>query len=234
MKKIAVFVEGQTEQFFIEQLLEQVAGRKSIAIEKRQAYGGQTTRRKLKLIQATATNSDHKYYAQIVDCGGDNRVKSDVVDNYEGLVKQGFEAIIAVRDVYPEFTDAEIPKLRNGLHYRVKTNPVEVTFILGVMEIETWFISEATHFERMDTSLTVPRIRTELGFDPSADDIQLRACPAEDLHKIYGLAGLAYNKSRNNIQRTVNFLDYASIYMELGSRIPDLGLLNKAIDQFLA
>jgi len=234
MKKFAVFVEGQTEQFFIEHLLDQVAGRKSIAIEKRQAYGGQTTKRKLKLIQAAATNSDYKYYVQIVDCGSDNRVKSDVVENYEGLVRQGFEAIIAVRDVYPEFTHAEIPKLRNGLRYGVKTKPVEVTFILGVMEIETWFIGEATHFERMDASLTVPHIRTELGFDPSADDIQLRAHPAKDLHAIYCLAGLAYNKSRNNIQRTVNVLDYDRIYMELGSRIPDLGLLNEAIDQFLA
>ena len=234
MKKIAIFVEGQTEQLFIEHLLDQVAGRKTIVIESRQAYGGQTTKRKLKLIQAAATNSDHKYYAQIVDCGSDNRVKSDVVDNYEGLVKQGFEVVIAIRDVYPEFTYAEIPKLRNGLRYRVKTKPVEVTFILGVMEIETWFISEATHFQRMDTSLTVSRIRTELGFDPSVDDILLRPCPAEDLHNIYGLAGLAYNKSRNNIQRTVNVLDYARIYMELGSRIPDLGLLNEAIDQFLA
>ena len=34
MKKLSVFVEGQTEQLFIERLLEQVAGKSNIAIEK--------------------------------------------------------------------------------------------------------------------------------------------------------------------------------------------------------
>ena len=233
MKKLAVFVEGQTEQIFVEKLLEEVAAKKRISIEKRQAIGGQTTKRKLKIIQAAAVNSDHRYYALIVDCGGDNRVKSDVVDRYQGLISQGYEAIIAIRDVFPEVSQADIPALRIGLRYRVKTTPVEVVFVLGIMEAETWFIAEHTHFQRIDGFLTLTRIKSALGLDPSVDDIQLRPHPSEDLDKIYRLVGLVYNKSRTSVERTVNLLDYGSVFLELGRRIPDLNVLNESIDQFL-
>ena len=46
MKKLAVFVEGQTEQLFVERLLEEAAGKKQICIEKRQAFGGRPTVRR--------------------------------------------------------------------------------------------------------------------------------------------------------------------------------------------
>ena len=80
MKKLAVFVEGQTEQLFIEKLLEEAAGKNNISIEKRQALGGQSAKRKLKLIEASKRDSDHKYFAQIIDCGSDENVKSDIRD----------------------------------------------------------------------------------------------------------------------------------------------------------
>ena len=40
MKKIAFFVEGQTEQVFINKLLEEIAGRKNISINIFQLRGG--------------------------------------------------------------------------------------------------------------------------------------------------------------------------------------------------
>lgn len=234
MKKLAVFVEGQTEQLFVEKLLEEAAGRNRISIEKRQAFGGQSTKRRLKIIQASDQNSNHKYFAQIIDCGADNRVKSDVVDNYDGLVAKGFDTILAIRDVYPDVTYNDIASLRAGLRYRVKTKPLGVIFVLGIMEIETWFISEHTHFQRIHPSITPDLIITKLGFDPRAEDIQLRPHPADDLDKIYRLAGFSYTKNRNVVQRTVNVLDYERLYLELPARLLDLHVLVHAIDQFLS
>ena len=233
MKKLAVFVEGQTEQLFIEKLLEEAAGKNNIAIEKSQARGGQSGRRSLKLIEASRPDSDHRYFAQIVDCGSDNCVKSDIRDQYDGLVAQGFETIIGVRDVYCNFTHAEIPLLRSGLRLRLKTKPVEVKFVLGVMEIETWFIEEHTHLQKLHSSLTPGLIKSRLGFDPSTDDIQLRAHPTEDLDNIYHLAGLKYAKDKNRVQRTVRVLDYERIYIELPSKLPDLKILVDTITKFL-
>src|SRR5438128_1378074 len=132
MKKLAVFVEGQTEQLFVEKLLEEAAGKNQISIDKRQAFGGQSTKRKLKILHAAVHNSNNKYFAQIIDCGTDNRVKSDVVERYNGLVANGFDTIIAIRDVYPDVAYKDIDSLRIGLRYQVKTKPVEVVFVLGI------------------------------------------------------------------------------------------------------
>ncbi len=234
MKKLVVFVEGQTEQIFVERLLEEAAGKNNIQIEKRQATGGQATQRKLKLISASTPDSSHKFFAQIVDCGADDRVKSDIVERYEGLVSAGFETIVGIRDVYPTCLYADIQKFRRGLQFRVKTRPVEVVFVLGVMEIETWFITEYTHFQRLNSALTPDLIRARLGFDPRTDDIQLRNHPADDLNNIYHLVGLSYKKDRYRVQRTVDVLDYERMYCELPSRLPDLKTLVSVIDQFLS
>ena len=233
MKKLAVFVEGQTEQIFIEKLLVEVAGKNNIAIEKRQALGGQSSKRKLKLIEASTRESGHQYFAQIVDCGSDGRVKSDIMDRYDGLVAQGFETIVGVRDVYPDIAYADIELLRSGLRRYLKTNPIDVKFVLGVMEIETWFIAEHTHLQKLDPSLTPSLIKSRLGFDPSTDDIQLRPHPAQDLDNIYHLAGLKYAKDKNRVQRTVNLLDYERIYLELPPKYPDLKTLVDTITKFL-
>lgn len=234
MKKLAVFVEGQTELLFIEKLLEEAAGKNSITIEKRQASGGgQSTKRTLKRIEASSPDSQHKYFAQIVDCGTDNRVASDIRESYEGLVAQGFNAIIGIRDVYPEITHAGIPSLRSGLRLYIKTKPVEVKFVLGIMEIETWFITEHLHFQKIDSSLTPGLIKSRLGFDPSIDDIQLRPHPTEDLNRIYRLAGKEYTKNRTTVHRIVSVLDYEQLYLELPSRLPDLKTLVDVIEQFL-
>ncbi len=234
MKKLAAFVEGQTEQIFVQKLLEEASGKKRIAIESQQAFGGQSGNRVFRIIQAAAIESKQQFYAQIVDCRSDTRVKSDVVENYAGLVASGFETIFAIRDVYPKFIPKDISNLRGGLRYGVKSKPVTVQFILGIMEIETWFISEHTHFQKLDTRLTPDFIKKQLGFDPSVDDIQLRSHPAEDLDNIYGLVGLSYKKNRSQVQHVVNLLDYERLYLELPSRIPDLKVLIDTIDQFLS
>ena len=233
MKKLAVFVEGQTEQLFIEKLLEEAAGKHNIAIEKRQASGGKSTKRTLAVIEAKKRDSHHKYFAQIVDCGSDTQVKSDIKEHYDGLVAAGFSAIVGIRDVFPDSSYEDIPSLRRGLRLYLKTNPLEVKFILGVMEIETWFIAEHTHLQKIDSSLTPGLIKSRLGFDPSIDDVQLRPHPTEDLNRIYRLAGMKYTKDRRTVHRTVSVLDYERLYLELPSRLPDLKTLVDVINQFL-
>jgi len=234
MKKLAAFVEGQTEQIFVQKLLEEAAGKKRIGIESRRAYGGQSGKRTFRILQAATLDSGQQFYAQIVDCGTESRVKSDVLDNYNGLVSAGFQTILAIRDVYPSFAFHEISTLRTGLQFGIQTKPTEAQFILGIMEIETWFISEHTHFQKLHSSLTPEYIQTNLGFNPRNDDIQLRAHPAEDLNNIYRLVGRSYSKRKDRVQQIINLLDYERIFFELPSRIPDLKVLVETIEQFLS
>jgi len=234
MNRIAIFVEGQTEQVFAERLLKEVAGEKHVRIEKRKfCGGGRRQKRRMILLEASAPASGQKYFAMIVDCGEDERVKSDIRDRYDGLVKTGYQAIIGIRDVYPQGRD-DIPRLRGGLGYGMKTQPIRVLFVIAIMEIEAWFIAEHTHFLRLSPILTTDRIKRQMGFDPSRDDVQLRDHPANDLHSIYQLAGHVYDKSKMNVQRTVDLLDYAAIYFDLGQKVPDLQRLTDHIDQFLS
>ena len=233
MNRLAIFVEGQTEQAFAEKLLVEIAGTNRVRIEKRKARGGRKSKRRMRLLEAAAIDSGEQYFVMIVDCGEDDRVKSDIRERYDGLVGAGYHAIIGIRDVYPH-KRADIPTLRRGLQYRLKTAPIQVLFVLAVMEIEAWFIAEHTHFAQISEQLTMARIKASLGFDPSTDDTELREHPAQDLHDIYRLAGCAYNKTKTNVQRTVEVLDYARIYLDLGQKVSDLQALVDHIDDFLS
>lgn len=233
MKKLAAFVEGQTEQLFVERLLLEIAGEKNIEIELRQASGGSSIKRSARLIGARRPATGAEYFAMIVDCGADNRVKSDVRDNYERLISSGYTSIVGIRDVAPEFTRADIPELERFLNYGVKTVPIRVAFVLAVMEIEAWFLAEHSHFERLKAGLTCARIVAAFGFNPEMDNMELRNLPAQDLDQIYQLEGLRYRKSKRHTQRTLDVLDYAQVYLNIRARVPRIGQLVDVIDAFL-
>jgi hypothetical protein len=233
MTKLAIFVEGQTEQAFLEKLCEAIAGVGNLQIVLKKAYGGAKCPRRFVEIRADSPqNSNTQFHVMIVDSSGDNSVKSDVRDQYDSLTREGYTAIIGIRDVFPDFARSDINALRRGLTTYIKTKPIEVKFVLGVMEIEAWFLAEDTHFSRIDPSLTPAAVFNALGFAPGQVDTQLRDHPADDLHKIYSLVGLAYRKHRNQVERTVNALDYTRIYMDWANKFPDLADLFAALDAF--
>lgn len=230
MNKLAVFVEGQTEQIFTEKLLIEIAGRKNIYIEKCVLTGGKKYPRKR--LYFRSVNNKRKYFAYIVDCQRDSTVKSDIVDNYNSLVSKGYSSIIGIRDVYP-IERTKIPKLRYWLTYRVKTKPINPVFILSVMEIEAWFLAEHTHFQKIHVGLTLERIKAEINFDPSQENMELRDHPSQDLHQIYALEDLAYKKRKFHTERTVEALDYAEIYLSLSSKLKAIEELTSEIDRFM-
>lgn len=235
MKKLAIFVEGHTEQEFVEKLLREVIGALHLRIESYDAIGGRKPgSRKFQLVHVSDPTSDARYLAMVVDCGADSRVRSDIQERYAGLIAAGFSQIIGVRDVFPDVAFGQIAMLRKGLQVGLPNTPIQVLFVLGVMEIETWFLSEFTHFEKIDAKLTPRVIQKALGFDPVSDDLQLRLNPAADLHAAYQLVGLGYRKSKTEIQRTVNVLDYSRLYLGMTGRLSDLDALNAALDQFLS
>jgi hypothetical protein len=226
MNKIAIFVEGHTEQIFVEKLITEIAGANSVQFARMVVAGSN---------RAIALGTPHPtpdLYVLIVNSGADNAVASDVKENYASLTRNGYSSIIGIRDVFP-LTAADIDGLRKYLGYGIKTNPIKVSFVLAVMEIEAWFLSEHTHFSRVHPELTLDRIVAGLKFDPSADDMTLRANPAEDLHNAYKIVGLAYRKHKNQIHRTVGALDYANLYLQLRQRVPAINELISAIESFL-
>lgn len=231
MNRLAVFVEGYTEVLFVEKLIEEIAGQNKVRIEHKTIRGGSTTRRTMKLIKAARPSSGEKYYVLIFDCGGDEQVKTRILEEHENLTKTGYSRLIGIRDVRPQFVHNDIPKLEAGLTKYIKTSLAPVTFILAIMEIEAWFLAEASHFPRIEPSITVSEIKAKLGFDPENDDLAQRSYPAEDLNACYAIGGRSYLKRQSKV--TVDALDFALIYTALRGKIQYLDRLSSAIDTFL-
>jgi hypothetical protein len=232
MNKLAIFVEGYTEVVFADKLVREIAGEHNVLIEWRRIKGGSASRRSYAQLQAAKENTGQKYFVQIVDCGGDQLVKTRIVEEHENLTRAGYSKIIGVRDVRPDFTYADIPRLEVSLRTYIKTSLAPVEFILAVMEIEAWFLAEATHFPKIDPTITVPAIIATVGLDPENDDLQLRPTPTDDLKACYAIGGKMYEK--HAALTTVNALEFARVYFELGKRFPHLQRLIANIEAFLS
>lgn len=232
MRRLAVFVEGHTEILFVEKLIYVIAGENQVRIDQREIRGGSTTRRTMRLIKASNTQSDQKYYVLLFDCGGDELVKERIREEHAYLTSINYEKIIGIRDVRPQYTHAEIAKLEAWLPKYIKTALIPVEFVLSIMEIEAWFLAEHTHFPRVDPAVTVPAIQAALGFNPEHQDMSQRSTPTDDMQACYQLGGKHYEKGKAD--STIAALDFPFVYLELTNKIPYLKKLTDSIDLFLS
>lgn len=226
MLKVAFFVEGQTERIFLRKLIAEIFGLKNISYEIRKSWGGQIT-----TIESIGSTDKTKWHFQIVDCGGDSTVKSTALDNKDSLIKQGYSHIVGLRDVFP-IQFKEINNLKKGLYYNVPQKEIKIDFVLCVMEIESWFISECSHFERIHPNLSSGYILSNTGMNPCDDNIELIYNPALALDQIYKLVGLRYNKKEKNASRTINNLNYHSLYFINSMNIKSLNELITHINSY--
>ena len=228
MKKLAIFVEGQTEQIFVRKLLEEIAGKKNIRINIMAKDPKQIER----IAMTNLTNNSIQYYVLIYNCCNDEALVGYISDQYSSLINDGYNKIIGLRDVYPKFTISEIDKLERGLHFSLRgKNFAKV--VLAVMEIEAWFLSEWKHFEKISPILTPATIYEKLGFNPEIDDMEERPNPAEDLKRVYQLAGRSYQKRRKQTETIVSSLDYDFLYLELVEKVHRLGEFVSHINTFI-
>jgi hypothetical protein len=168
----------------------------------------------------------------IIDCGNDRLVKERILEEHLNLTRAGYSQIIGLRDVRPDFTHAEIPKLEAGLRSYIKTSLIPVEFILAILEIEAWFLAETTHFPRIDAAITVHAIKAALRFDPDNEDMEQRLTPGDDLNKCYAIGGKVYRKHLARL--TVDALDFNAIYLDLYKKFRYLDRLIACINSFLA
>jgi hypothetical protein len=233
MEKLAIFVEGQTEEVFVTELLLQIAPRNAVHIDRVSAFGGGAAgSRTFHEVEATSRPDPTKrFYVIVYNSATDSRVLSDIRDHYENLCSQQFKMIIGLRDVKPQ-THADIPAIRANFDSLVKHRPVHPLLVLQIMEIEAWFIAESTHFAKIDTKLTPAVVAGQLGYDPETFDIEQCLDPASDLRGVYMLVHKGYNKSRQHAERTVKILNYEAIYLSLGTRFSDFANLLSYLNDF--
>ena len=178
MHRLAIFVEGCTELQFIERLLVEIAGKKNIVIEKNRVKGGKKTPINISVLTSSKPVSAEKFYVLLMDCGGDQQVSKRIHQQHKYLSAKNYTKIIGIRDVRPDFTRADVPRLEVNLRKYIKTSLIPVDFILSILEIETWFLSEFNHFSKISPAITIAAIEGAFGFNPEKDDLSLR-CPGK-------------------------------------------------------
>ncbi|MFT3788459.1 MAG: hypothetical protein QM770_20195 [Tepidisphaeraceae bacterium] len=231
MKKMAIFCEGLTEQLYAVRLVTAVMGRKALVTQSKMR--GKQGRRSVTIIDGLKPLAEHLYQVQIINSGNDETVASDVRESYETLVERGgYSSIVALRDVYPN-DRKDIPRMLTLSRKYIPTKPIEVIFVLAIMEIEAWFIAEHTHFPKVHASLTHELVKSILGIDPRIDNTEHLAHPAGELNRVYGSVGESYEKRRASISRTIEALDIDRLFLELGDRYKSVQQLNMAISAFM-
>jgi len=243
MKKIAFFVEGQTEQIFLNQLLIEIAGSKKIHIKLTKFKGkGKPTEN---IIPKNTSELEYpiKHAVLIYNCANDEGVKSRILDEFQDLFQDGYSEIIGLRDLFPLTNPEKLrDRLQNGLvvnNIRLQAPlPNNTSIIIAVREIEDWFIAETNHYLCIDNRLTKEFLKEKLDFELFQDDLILflnnrNSSASNDLDSIYKLVKKFYTKDSKIVQRTVECLDYGNIYLNVSKKTPELNDLIGKINHFL-
>jgi hypothetical protein len=232
-KKIACFVEGQTEQIFVERLFQEIAGDKKISIETYKFQGGKANRIIQPLKLSTIKNAP--FFVLLYDCGNDAHVVSDIRKQHQSLIKKGYEKILGLRDLYPIplGKKEEIEIGIRGFLKPLQKIGVPISVIFAVREIEAWFLAEWHYFDKLDSRLTPDFILQELRLDLKNIDVEQRPHPSEDLKDIYRLVSRKYDKNEKASQEIINSLDYEFLYLHLVNSVKQLKKFIDEIDSFL-
>ena len=231
MKKLALFVEGLTEQTFAYRLIEEVAGKHNISVQLLKGMGPSCSPSRFTQIHATSPDGA-TFHIMICDCSGETSVLSDIRNQYPTLAREGYDKVLGLRDVYPKAA-TEAPKMLSAMAAFIPKGAVPVEMLLAVAEIEAWFLSEGTHYQKIHADLTADVVNRLLGGPPEQVDVESVSHPANLLDNIYRAVGLRYTKQRNRIERTINELDCALLYLDASLRVPSLGRFCRELDLFL-
>ncbi len=240
MKKIAIFVEGETEYDFIKRLLIEVVGEENLKIVGHKMVGGNKKSGipRTANLQFESEIGGANFEATIFISSQTENVDSDIIEQKQTLINQGFSKIIGLKDLRGDqngrkLTPQDLPKFELGSQLTERRSlPIPTQIITAVMEIETWFLAETNHYDKIDDRLTKDFVlskTTDLGFNPYSDNLTLRLEPTEDLHNLYKLIGRQYSK-KNRI-KTINCLDYNNLRHNI--EIEPIKQLFKSIDDFL-
>ena len=228
MKKVAIFVEGQTEQLFMEKVIKEIMGMHGFSIKNYKFIGGKNYIRKALLLTTFKNNENIDFFFIIYDCGGDESVKSDICERIESLKYASFTHVIGLRDVFPE---TDINKIKHYLYYGLPAiKDISTNIILAINEIEAWFLAEETHYPKISKKLNIQIVNETASIDVSKDDTQVIICPSDTLKQIYIKGGTTYDKSKEKVERTVNYLDYDNLYFSVRKRNNSLNELLTCLD----
>ena len=223
MKRIAVFVEGQTELITVREFLLKKFGWE-VNVICLELYS-----QSLRPVPYKHENPNAEFSYQIVNIGNDKRVLSAILEREESLWKAGFLKLIGLRDMYSrEYRERISPEktIDNTLNQEFLTetkkiiegakSPDKIHLCFSIMEIEAWFLGMYKFFERVKPNYTEENISSKVGCDISRVDPELTFFhPSDILDQIFSIDGNRYKKRESNIEAILSQLkteDFDELY----------------------
>ena len=214
-RRLAVFVEGQTELVFVREFLKQWYGYDTSVIGFA-CYNLQNNEFRDAAYQYGSEDSEN--YFMIVNVGNDNSVLSSIIGRLKFLRNKGFQLVVGLRDMYSsqyikdarkheivdEVSQRHVESVKEVL--RDLEGGVFVDFHFAIMEVEAWFMGMDDFMERLDGRLTRDFVSQNLNISLDDDPEKTIFHPAAELGKIYALVGKQYDKHKSDISSIMSLL----------------------------
>lgn len=207
-RKIAVFVEGQSEYIFVRDFLcswynydSSLLGIECFSLRSNH-YNS---------VPYPFGNRESDNFYQIVNVGNDRSVISKMLKEAPCLQNAGFHQIIGLSDMYSDLYHAQTKERRIDFainqrfieeHYKYLNESTQknlLSYHFAIMEVEAWILGMYQFLQRMDASLTPDFIKSKLQIDITSDPEKSFYHPAKVLDDIYHLVGRHYSKHLKDI-----------------------------------
>lgn len=242
MKKIVVFTEGQSEMIFVRNFLSKKIDNTKLSFVCYKLHGDD-----FQGVPYRHNPPKPAFHFMIVDVGNDSRVLSAIKEREGQLFEKGFKEIIGLRDMYSKeykkmspgvINDTVSRKFVNSCDGEIKkmSNPASITIIFSIMELETWFLSMYSIFEKLDARLTVSNIKRRLGYNLKQIDPQKEFFkPSSEIEKIMKLCGCDYRKSANDIEKITSKMEINDFEIAIeNNRCDSFNRFSQKIDSITA
>lgn len=186
MRKVALFVEGQTEYIFIRELLLKwyEYAPQMIGMDCYRLYSYEMQ----PLLRSYGTKESENYY-QIVNVGNDERVLGYLIEHSQIMQEKGFTLIMGLRDMYcKKYRDAcqdrtihpEInQRFIDAANFVIAQSPQAdlISMHFAIMEVEAWLLALLHPDEPCDPETSI-------------------FCPADEMSRLFA----TYDKSEGVVE----------------------------------
>lgn len=211
MKKIAIFVEGQTELIFIRELL------LKLFEYNLSFYCYKLHSSELVPVKYNYSNPGADIFFQIINIQNDDAVIGFIKEREQELINKGFETIIGLRDMYSKAYKKRSTKVDNNLNLEFmeaqKTyistfcSSKKIKFFFSIMEIEAWLLAMPNIFNKFNSKLSVQYINNKLSLDLNLHDVESILKPSSYLIDIFNLCDIQYGKHEDDTYKLVSKIE---------------------------
>jgi hypothetical protein len=212
-RKVAIFTEGQSELIFVRYLIQRLFEVGKVNFQCIKLISGNTRN-----VPYSRTYPNADLFILIVNVENDSRVLSAIKEREVALFKQGYEAILGLRDMYCEeyceFADNIDERVnKRMIEYHQSTinrmrNSERIFLFFEIMEFESWLLSMYNLFRKIDERLSVEYIQEVVGYNlREIRPEEYFFHPANDIAHILNLIGFHYDKSEGQMEGIISRID---------------------------